>query len=794
MKKIERWIKTCKSKHTLCAKKNSLFHPKRLIEISENGQIRLIEPKDSCPYVALSYCWGTRREAWLRTLKSNIVQHRQSIDKELLPQGLFDAILLAKALGFRFIWIDALCIIQDDDTDLNSELVRMGVLYACADLVIGVDTISDCTRSLKTDHAFARSINYNKNGSLQKKMFQCSFNMKPHLTGNDRLQQQIPYEPYFLKLTNKAKAVTSEDTCSNHHDETNEYEHQQQGFLKLYVRENKAVSHENHSIKKYWKHLDTRCWTLQESRLASRFLTLGMAEMKWRCVEASFCECYESSTEFERDSGFVEHSPVAFRRQEITTQQIERKHTKLFSMLTSEDRVEVLHKRDLFEVWELLISDFSKRKILRFVDRLPAISGVMSVFDRELRDSNIIGDSSLAGLWKKNILKGMLWRSIIDEERPAEFYCRSIIAPEITRIEQSVLLKHFRLDSLWGNLFIIHAYACGKPCFSSSIYWPMLNEKPKPEEYWPTDNVPSWSWLSVFGPVKYWEWLHGSAEMLDLQIINQLKFVPDAHVLHAYTWPSSQWKEKTPCGEIRLKCRFAPVKLKSVLRGIRDPDFDFCELYRIANFDEDEKTLPFLIPPLMQSFSHFACLENSPALMQFIPDTPCVFGGNEPSDQPPIKDDNCWLIELINREYQFLLQHRIRHGNHSVPDSKKAADEELPDLDYDFHKFMPCVLSRQLPHTMASNTMCMHQNCGCGRRWTSPMSYPAKIAYIGSCQVDGESGRRSVHRFSLILMPSMHKKERAYHRIGIAIFKQLGSLPGYQDPFKDADWEEVAII
>jgi hypothetical protein len=794
MNKMERWIKTCKSNHTLCAKKNSLFYPRRLIELSENGQIRLIEPRDPCSYVALSYCWGTRREGWLRTLKSNIVQHRQSIDKEQLPQALFDAILLAKMLGFPLMWIDALCIIQDDGQDLNGELVRMGVLYACADLVIGVDTISDCTRSLKTNHAFAGSINYNENGSLRKKTFQSSFNVKPLLAENGSLQVQIPYEPYFLKLTNKAGTVPSQDTRSNQIEETIQFEQQPQGFIKAYVRQSKAVSHENHSIKTHWKHLDTRCWTLQESRLASRFLTLGMAEMKWRCVEASFCECYESSTEFERDSGFVELSPVAFRRQETITQRMERKQTKLLSMLASEDRVEILHRKDLFEAWELLISDFSKRKILSFGDRLPALSGVMSIFDKEFSGSNLIGDSALAGLWKENILKGMLWRSIIDNERPAEFYCRSIIGLETTRIKQSVLLKNFRLESLLGNLFIIHAYACGKPCFASSIYWPLLNKEPQPEESSATKNVPSWSWLSVFGPVKYWEWLHGSAEMLELQNLNQVKFVPDAHVVHAYSWPSSQSKKNNPCGEIRLRFRLAPVKLKSVLHGRRDPDFDFCELYRTANFDEDEQTLPFLIPPLLQSFTHFACLENSPALMQFIPDAPCVFGGNDLSDKAPVKDDTHWLADLIHQEYQSLLQHRIRHGSHSMAPHERTADDELRDFDYDFHKFMPCVLSEQLAYTMASNTMCMGHNCGCGRRWTNTQSYPAKAAYIGSSQVDGESGRRLVHRFFLILMPSLHQKGKAYHRIGIAIFEQAGSLPGYHDPFRDADWEEVTII
>ena len=106
---------------------------------------------------------------------------------------------------------------------------------------------------------------------------------------------------------------------------------------------------------------------------------------------------------------------------------------------------------------------------------------------------------------------------------------------------------------------------------------------------------------------------------------------------------------------------------------------------------------------------------------------------------------------------------------------------------------MPCV-AMQFTHAMASENMCMIHNCGCRRRWTNSISYPAKAAYIGSCQIDGESGRKSVHRFFLILMPSLHQKGQAYHRIGIAFFRQLGSLPGYDDLVRDADWEDITII
>jgi hypothetical protein len=214
----------------------------------------------------------------------------------------------------------------------------------------------------------------------------------------------------------------------------------------------------------------------------------------------------------------------------------------------------------------------------------------------------------------------------------------------------------------------------------------------------------------------------------------------------------------------------------------------------MANFNEEEQTLPFLIPPLLQSFGHFASLKNSSTLMRFIPDIPCVFGGNDPSKQSFAKDENFWLIKLIKQEYQSLLQHEARRNTRSVAHLTQHTYDERHDLDRDFEEFMPCIGTQQSTYSMASSTMCMDDNCGCGRRWTNTTSFPAQAAYIGSCQYNDETGRRLVQTFSLILMPSIHQKGNTYHRIGIAICRQQASLPGYHDPFKDANLEEVKII
>lgn len=45
------------------------------------------------------------------------------------PQTLRDAITITKSLGFRYLWIDALCILQDSKGDWEKEAAVMGKVY-----------------------------------------------------------------------------------------------------------------------------------------------------------------------------------------------------------------------------------------------------------------------------------------------------------------------------------------------------------------------------------------------------------------------------------------------------------------------------------------------------------------------------------------------------------------------------------------------------------------------------------------------------------------------------------------
>lgn len=88
-------------------------------------------------YVALSYCWGTlqAQPIW-STTKKKLAIHRDAIPVDTLPKTISDAVSLVQTLGFRYLWVDSICIIQDDSDDWQREAKRMAELYRFSTLTI----------------------------------------------------------------------------------------------------------------------------------------------------------------------------------------------------------------------------------------------------------------------------------------------------------------------------------------------------------------------------------------------------------------------------------------------------------------------------------------------------------------------------------------------------------------------------------------------------------------------------------------------------------------------------------
>jgi len=64
------------------------------------------------------------------------------IDIELLPEAFLDTVLLCHKVGFRYLWIDALCILQDNEKDWAIEASKMSAEYSMSSLTLAATTAS----------------------------------------------------------------------------------------------------------------------------------------------------------------------------------------------------------------------------------------------------------------------------------------------------------------------------------------------------------------------------------------------------------------------------------------------------------------------------------------------------------------------------------------------------------------------------------------------------------------------------------------------------------------------------
>lgn len=78
-------------------------------------------------YIALSHCWGKTKMP--RLLRGNINEYAQGVSIERLPKTFQEAMEVTHRLDVRYIWIDSLCIAQDDPADWEREAALMGYIY-----------------------------------------------------------------------------------------------------------------------------------------------------------------------------------------------------------------------------------------------------------------------------------------------------------------------------------------------------------------------------------------------------------------------------------------------------------------------------------------------------------------------------------------------------------------------------------------------------------------------------------------------------------------------------------------
>ena len=111
------------------------FYPRRLvcINIPNTTWIQLVQPSPGVSYAALSFDKGGTSDF---TVQSNFTQRHSPFPVEGQSRSIQDGILVARALGFQYIWIDSLCIVADDHAMVREERRHLDKIIQGADLLI----------------------------------------------------------------------------------------------------------------------------------------------------------------------------------------------------------------------------------------------------------------------------------------------------------------------------------------------------------------------------------------------------------------------------------------------------------------------------------------------------------------------------------------------------------------------------------------------------------------------------------------------------------------------------------
>ncbi|KAK7187166.1 hypothetical protein DPSP01_004017 [Paraphaeosphaeria sporulosa] len=136
------WLLRCLKSHPECTENDRIPQlPKRVIDVGSEDSKDPIHIHETIPeqkgyYLALSYRWG--RDP-VKLLEENLESYKTALPVQDLSQVIQNAIEVTRKLGIKYLWVDALCIMQDSKAEWESEIQSMDRVFRQALLTIAAN-------------------------------------------------------------------------------------------------------------------------------------------------------------------------------------------------------------------------------------------------------------------------------------------------------------------------------------------------------------------------------------------------------------------------------------------------------------------------------------------------------------------------------------------------------------------------------------------------------------------------------------------------------------------------------
>lgn len=319
-------------------------------EEDDGSHSELGKDEHECPrghYVTLSHCWGKAKV--VKLTKENLEAFKAGIAINSLPTTFRQAIYFARRLSpsIRYMWIDSLCIIQDDKDDWSRESALMYSVYRNSYCNLSATAAADSTYGMHFDrdphHLWENEINLNTEGiprSLDERP------PKRHLGSEQHIRRcRIQDTSFWDRQVDDAP-------------------------------------------------VNRRAWVLQERLLAPRVLHFCTDQIAWECAHMDAAEShpYGIPNMELRGGTVVERSrlkaliPGGYGPRALAVQVSKNAHAA-------------------HEDWKRIVERYSRTSLTKSNDKLIALAGIAELTSKRMSDRTIY----VAGMWEKYLASQLLW-------------------------------------------------------------------------------------------------------------------------------------------------------------------------------------------------------------------------------------------------------------------------------------------------------------------------------------------------------------------------------------------------
>ncbi|OQU99389.1 hypothetical protein CLAIMM_05025 [Cladophialophora immunda] len=305
--------------------------PLLLVDVQDNC---LVQATSAERYLTLSYVWGKVDISTTKTTNLTNRLRKSSLDPSSFPKTIRDAMTLVRSLGERYLWTDALCVIQDDDDTRDRDISNMDIVYQKGFSNIVALAGSDADAGL------------------------------PGVTPKSRPPQKIE----VLEISKNSEDLALRDDGDGDGETETLY----------MVATPRPLSFAQTSST--W---NTRGWILQEQTLARRNIYFSPNYVYFQCNQEIQCEVtLEGPIQEDKSSRGKEEGEQGAS---VTIK------NPLTLLRKIDDRSGPEHLRRVFSAYSELVEIYTRRDLTQPTDVLDAFAGMLSTFRDEFKSEILYG-------------------------------------------------------------------------------------------------------------------------------------------------------------------------------------------------------------------------------------------------------------------------------------------------------------------------------------------------------------------------------------------------------------------